>query len=138
MPHKRKDIRDAIQTLLVNQTSAGDRVYINRTKLLDKVKLPAILIYIDTETAITRDIRNTSSIRTLVALIQIVASGKDDATDDTLDDVALEIETIMYANPSISAKALGATYTGTEFERDNQGESKIASASLSYEIKYIA
>ena len=50
MTHARTQIRNAVTALLLNNTSAGAKVYESRIYPLDDPKLPAILIYTKQET----------------------------------------------------------------------------------------
>lgn len=136
MANKRKNIRSALAALLLGNTSAGSNVFANRSTPVWNNELPVLLIYSEQEDAVPRDIRVSSYIRTLNITIECKA--EDSASlDDTLDDLATEVESIMASNPSISGTSQGSVLLRTEMELNAEAEKPIGVLRLYFEIKYM-
>ncbi len=135
MAHIRKEIRDAIVELLLDETDAGENVYANRETDLWEAELPAILVYTRDESATPRDLSGRTSIRTLQLIIEIKVYANT-TLDDTLDAIALDVEDIMSA-----AQIAGTTgrpiYKSTQIELDSGSAKEKGVATLTFDIQYI-
>jgi hypothetical protein len=137
MANNRSAIRAAIQTLLLGATSAANNVYSNRETKLFQSELPAILTYTLHEAASAEGLSGRRYVRTMLLAVKIrVEAG--DSVDDELDSVVAEVETIIAANSSLSGTVLSCVLVSTEVILDSSGEEDIASATLTYECKYIS
>lgn len=136
MSHKRTEIRQALVALLLNNTGATDRVFSNRVRAYDSKKFPAIAVFDESEAATVRDMAGRNYLRKLLTKIEVVTEGKGNY-DEIIDNLALEIETIVSANPKISGKAQGVIYQGTELTFEQSGAGIICAATLTYEITYL-
>lgn len=139
MSHPRKDIRDAVVTLLKNgSTDAGQSVFPNRESAVWVAELPSICVYTKEETAEPRDIRSRQYIRT----ISLVIECKRQATslvDDDLDTICSQVEGILSADTTgLTGTALSSVYKGTSMLiDDSNSEANIGVATLNYEVQYI-
>ena len=136
MANNRKNIRSALSTLLLGNTSAGNNVFSNRITPVWNNELPVILIYSEEEDAVPRDLRVSSYQRILNLTIECKAEANA-SLDDDLDDLASEIEDILSSNPSISGTSLGSVLTRTELELNAEAEKPIGVLRLYLEIKYM-
>lgn len=136
MANNRKNIRDAVVTMLSGNTAAGTNVYANRETRLWQSELPAILVYTRDESAESRDLSGRQSIRTLDLVIEIKAEAND-TIDDDLDDLATEVEDIISADRSLTGTAIAAVYKGTTLALDSDSEIEKGVATITYETKYI-
>jgi len=137
MANNRAAIRTALKTILSGATTAGTNVYSHRETALWKSELPAILIYSNEESTVPESLRATRYVRTL----QLTVEARVEATsnvDNTLDALLAEIETIIVANPSITATVLSTVQTNTEIRVESDGEKDIGVGVLTFECKYIA
>lgn len=137
MANNRSAIRQAIKTLLVDETDALANVYTSRTSLLWKSELPAILIFTEQESAVPESMRNTRSIRTLQVTIHAKLEASEDVDDD-VDTLVAEIEVLMTSDSSLGGTVLGSSLTNTETRVESEGEKDIGVAVLTYECKYVS
>lgn len=142
MSHKRTDIRTALVALLTGTsptyaTSAQANVFSNRVRNISEAKLPAINILDQPETATPRDIRSALYIRTWTIKIDLIIESTNNYDSD-LDDICLEIETLINSDRTLGGLCITINYLGTEPEYDDSGQKTIGHASMNYEIKYIA
>jgi hypothetical protein len=127
MAHQRKNIRDAVRALLLGKTSAGTRVFKTRLVPFRRLTLPAIAVYARSE-PVDPESKNTAprELRRELKLVleAMVAEGSTvagevvkgtDGTpngdgspdlDDALDQLALEIERAMDADPTLGIDAV--------------------------------
>ena len=136
MSQSRKNIRDAVVTLLSGATAAGTNVYANRETSLWETELPAILVYTKEETAEPRSISYKQSIRTLDLIVEIKALATE-IVDNQLEDIAEDVETVMIANQSLSGSALSVEYISTSISLDSDSETEKGVAALTFKVKYI-
>lgn len=99
MPHPRKTVREALATMLNGKTAAGSRVYSNRSRPQSVAKLPAIGIYNVGDNATLFDESPRRYRRQFnIAVDCYVRDTGGDEIDDTLDDLAHEVEQAVFAD----------------------------------------
>jgi hypothetical protein len=136
MSHARTQIRNAVTALLLNNTSAGDKVFESRVYPLENPKLPALLIY--TKQEVVAD-QSMSRPRTQVRQLQLTVEAYVKATsniDETADTLALEVEQIIAADPTLGGLAKDAMLTNTDIQFLDDGEKPIAVAVLTFTVNY--
>lgn len=140
MTHERKQIRDAVATMLLNKTAAGARVFVSRRAPIRPQDLPGITVYADSEEV---DEGSTNSApmeikrRLEVSVDCWVNQGGSDATiEDTLDAMSLEVEVAM--DSGVELQELCDTYwlASTELQSVLVGDKPIACAHLVYVVQY--
>jgi hypothetical protein len=140
MPHQRKVIRDAVVALLkAANTVAGSRVYPNRFTALTNVKLPALLVYTLSEDVDPGSADTSPRELTRALELQIHAVvGVEEAPDDALDALALQVETAMHADRFLGGAigGKGLLLTSTEIVADIEGDRYTATAALFYALEY--
>ncbi len=134
MAHARQQIRDAVGAALLNNTAAEERVFTSRGDRLDENELPALVILTpldDTETA-TKD----GQVKHELDLWVICADRADvKAVADRLDDIAVEIETLIGAGvPGIDTKF--EELTATEFDQSPEGAEDLALLTMKFRLRY--
>jgi hypothetical protein len=137
MANNRSEIRSAIVALLLGNTDADSNVYPNRETKLFQSELPAILIYTLHEPSILESQNGMRYIRTLQLAVKIRVQSSE-TIDDDLDALTAEVETIIANNPSLNGTVLSTIQTLTEVLVDSTGEEDLATATLTFECKYIA
>jgi hypothetical protein len=139
MPHARKSIRDAVASLLIaGSTSAGSNVFTNRPNRAWQSELPAIFIQSGSESANPRALNVTNYRRTLDLKIELKIE-ENDTTDDDLDALALQVETIMNANQllGLSGTVTSVVYQGSDPTITSEGEQTIGVLVMNYQVQYI-
>jgi len=131
----RKAIRYAIANVLKDNTDAGGNVFASRTRKLTADNLPAILVY-TTEEAAEEFIQAPRELkRTLTVRIEIAARA-DEELDDTLDDLAQEVEDILSENQTLDDVASDVILTRTEIVLNADGDNQHGACVMSYDVTY--
>ena len=91
MSHERQQIRDAVVAQLKGtaptyRTAAGARVFKTRMVPIRTAELPALNVYVDSETVDTKSSAPVELTRTVVVAVEGWVSASDDV-DDALDDL---------------------------------------------------
>lgn len=96
MAHQRQLIREKVKSLLLGNTAAETRVFESRVIPWNKLQLPAIAVYLGNEdidppssTSAPRELKRTVDVRIEAAVQQT------DNPDDAMDDLLLEIESVL-------------------------------------------
>lgn len=135
MPHGRKQIRDALITQLTGLATTGARVYADRVEGLPQAELPALIVRtVGEERDTARDTFHGTEIprRLSIGIAARILTGGDDA----LDQIALEVETALESNPTLSGKLLTLRYLGAQLQRSSDGDRDHALLILNYEAQY--
>lgn len=143
--HPRKLIRKAAQTALVGQTDALTRVY--RTRFLPHMpdKLPALSVYtLDTN---TREGTEESGPRILEHAVDLIVEIAADAApeesidsdvqvDDTIDDLAAQVERVMGADVTIGGTCSDSWLAGSVLEEVQANEASYAILRMTFRTFY--
>lgn len=140
--HERAAIRKAVVSALVGRapafaTSARDRVTSSRQAPIREAELPTINVYVDGETV--DDVTASDSPRELTRTVVLVVEGWAGATadlDDVLDDLALEIERAVDADPFLGDTAADSVLTNTEIGLKIDGSRPLGCVHLEFAITY--
>lgn len=136
MTHARTQIRNTITALLMNNTSAENRVYEARVYALDDTKLPALLVYTKQETVGERSIsRPRTQQRQLLLTIEAYVKARGNV-DEATDTLALEVEQHIAAYPTLEGMVKDISLVSTETQFSDEGEKPIAVALLTFSIAY--
>ncbi len=139
MANKRKLIREAIvQRLIDAGTTAGSKVYENRTRPVWEGSLPAINVWTESETPILINEAPKIYERTLIVVIEAYASARADIDDD-LDALSNQIEAIFDNEDrfSLQGETSDIVYAGTEMGLIGTGSRETGVVRISYRVKYI-
>lgn len=134
--HLRRQIREAVGTIVTGLTTTGARVFQSRDYPLQTADLPGLLIYTRRETSQPSTIHPG---RVVERAVQVVIEGVAKATadlDDTLDQIAKEIEIAM-AGPPAALLALSddATLRSTDIDAQN-AEKPTGHIRMTYLVEY--
>ena len=117
MKHARTQIRNAVTALLKGNTTAGDNVFEARVYPLNDPKLPALLIYTKQETVGEQSMsRPRTQQRELFVTVEAYVKARGNVDEDT-DTLAMEIEQLIAADPSLGGlvKDIALDTTETQF-----------------------
>jgi hypothetical protein len=140
--HQRTAIRTFVRDLLKNGgTAAGTRVHKFQVDPRRLNQLPALSVYI-LEEAVEDDSKTTAP-RELERRAPLVIEGwvgEQEGTDidDALDALALEVETLMHADPYLGGTvgAAGAVLEDTAIAVLEQGDRRLGMVALVYGVTY--
>jgi len=137
MAHIRKLIRDDITTTLTGLTTTGSNIYQTRVYPLAENKLPGLAIYTSSESTEYATINPPrTQIRTLIVNVEIYVRGLT-GYDNTLDQIALEIEEALYTDLTRGGYAKETRVTGFEAEFSGEGDEPVAYATMTIEVDYM-
>jgi hypothetical protein len=136
MSHVRKQIRDAVATTLTGLTTTGTNVFKGRYFSMQTPKLPALLVYTtneDAELSIMGSSRGSDRVLSLV--VEGYAISKT-IVEDTLDQIAVEVEEAMASDYTLNGLTRDVRYTGYELDANADPEQTVAVIRLTFDIKY--
>lgn len=101
--HMRKVIRDAAKTALLNLPTTGANVFSGRVSALTLNEMPALLVFANGEDSVHDAYQGgPTASHALMLKIEGVARGNDELID-TLDQIALDVETALFADAPFNA-----------------------------------
>jgi hypothetical protein len=126
MSHVRTQLRTALVATLTGLATTGNRVHASRMRPQGDANLPCLLVTTNDE-----QIDSTVDailLRDLSVSIRGFAMASA-ALDDTLDQIALEVESVMASNPR-------AIFERVEIDYDDELEKPVGAITLTYRIQY--
>jgi hypothetical protein len=138
MAHERTEIREAVVAqLIAASTAAGSRVYETRLAPIRTAELPAISVYVDSETVRPDSMSSAPRELKRTAELAIEAWARADAdVDDVLDALALEIETAMDSDVNLDETAFNSVLSSTEVKISMDGDRPMGVVRLVYAVVY--
>lgn len=142
MAHPRTLVRDAVVAALTGATSAGARVTSTHVEAHKKNALPALSVYTLHEPV--RPDSVTTAPRELTRDVKVEIAGWVSHSaalpvDIAMDDLALEIETVMDANRYLSGAAGESVLEDTEMEvveLEGRSDPLVGIITLTYSVTY--
>lgn len=129
MVHLRNQIRDAVVAALSGNTDAGTNV--TPSRVYPFASLPGICVY----TPIEESEPDTTT--HLLREVDIVIEAYADTTlDDTIDDLAADIETAMSTDSTFGGLCLFSWLSGTETDLTNEAEKAKGVITLTFKAQY--
>jgi hypothetical protein len=134
--HIRQAIRDNVKTTLTGLATTGDRVYVNRIYPFIQQVSNGILIYTESESTdyLTMG-RPRSQERSLTLKVEIYAKATANL-DNSIDDIALEIENALYNDPSRGGVATDTMIMNFDSDFSGDGDSPVGVGILDIVVKY--
>ena len=138
MAHHRKVIRDAVVTALTGLATTGSSVYPTRTYPLDEAKLPALCVYTISEDSAVDSMKvSTRGLRRSLELAVEGIAVNNGALDEALDQIALEVETAIGADPTFAGKCYDCTLSQTRISvRGGESQKEIGSVVMTFAVTY--
>lgn len=113
--HIRQQLRGAVATAVTGLTTTGTRVYPYRVYALQPgTELPCVSVYVTGEEASGASV-GTMVEREVTVHVRGFAAGAT-VPDNTLDQIAKEIETVLAGGVTISGRAVTLMYRGCDIE----------------------
>lgn len=132
MSHVRALIRQRLKLVLSGSPDAGSRVQVRRALPLAKDLDPTLLISIEHERS-TDDSMAGGQERIIRFRVAAVAKGDAEATEDTLDRLAVFVERQMALQPPLGGLARSCEYMATEFQFSGEAERTLCVAAMTFE-----
>lgn len=139
--HVRRQIREAVKTLLTGLPTTGSRVFTNRLQRIDDADLPCLIINYGNEEIIAESVHyNPPLARSLPITIKAYAqanSGFDDVADEMIKEVEAVLSVAVFDDAALSALAKNLQLQSIdEPEFDGDGAQPVAQVSMQYLITY--
>lgn len=125
MSHVRTQIRQQIAALVTGLATTGSRVFQSRMRPQDEASLPCLLVTTNDESI--DPAVGEALVRTLSLTVRGVAKGG--VIDETLDQIALEVETAL-------ADQYRASLERIEIDFEDDLDKPVGSVSLTYRYQY--
>lgn len=136
MAHVRKQIRDAIVTAVTGLTTTGSNVFRSRLYPLESSKLPGLCIFTRSE-AVEFDTLTMS--RSINRVLDVIIEGYVSATanyDNTLDQIAVEVEEALAADVTLGGLAKDLQVTAFESDFSADGDQPVAVGRFTVTVQY--
>lgn len=136
MAHVRKQIRDAIVTAVTGLTTTGSNVFRSRLYPLESSKLPGLCIFTRSE-AVEFDTLTMS--RSINRVLDVIIEGYVSATanyDNTLDQIAVEVEEALAADATLGGLAKDLQVTAFEADFSADGDQPVAVGRFTVTVQY--
>lgn len=136
MAHVRKQIRDAIVTALTGLTTTGSNVFRSRIYPLEKVKLPGICVYTQSEST---EFDTMTISRSIQRELEVAVEAYVTATlnyDNTLDTIAVEVEEALAADVTLGGLCKDLQVTAFEADFSGDGEQPVAVGRFTVAVQY--
>lgn len=135
MPHARTQIRDAVVAALTGLATTGPRVHASRMRPQDGASLPCLLVHAnDTEQVEAADV-DTEQQRDLPIVVRGFAKAVADL-DDTLDQIALEVETALALDPRLGGLCASSFLRSVDVDYDDTTNAPVGEIALTYQFTY--
>jgi hypothetical protein len=136
MAHLRKQIRDKVTTRLTGLTTTGARVFQTRFYPMQAAALPGLLIYTLREVSEPETMtRPRKYNREVDFMVEGMAKGTS-GLDNTLDQIAVEVEEAMLSAPTFDGLARDTVLSGTEIDYNADGEQPVGSIRMTFTVRY--
>lgn len=136
--HQRQAIRDAVIDLLKGNTVVGDNVSKNIVRPLWRQKLPQIVVYTLSEEVEEFNTAPRDLKRTLLLAIEVHETATDnDELQDTIDDIAKDVEDIMYVDHTLSGTCEDQMLQQVEMDFNGDGDQPIAICRMIFSVYYL-
>ena len=140
MSHVREQIRDAVVNAVTYLDLTARRVFRTRVYPMDSESLPGICVYTQSETSSPATIGGLTSVstylRVMLVNIEVYAKASVDL-DNTLDDIAVEIETAMATDATLDGLVEDTVLSGTEIDiMGGDSEQPVGVMRLTYNVTY--
>lgn len=136
MPHARAQIRQALVTRLTGLGSTGARVSANRVHVFESLDLPALRVYAESEDK-QDELMGGRQQRRVTFTIEALAK-QNSALEDTLDQIALEVETAIAIDQTLGGLCKGGLrYDGIgDFRIDDDTDQPVGVWPLRFTAEY--
>lgn len=133
--HARQLIREAVELAVTGLATTSTRVFPSKVYNLQESQLPALQV-ISAAESIELD---EGTLDAPARLFDVVVKGTAQATsnvDNTLDDIAEEVETALGADITLGGLSHGLDLVATDFDYSGEGDQPIGNIELTYRVAY--
>jgi len=136
MSHVRKQIRDHLLSTITGLSTTGSKAYASRVYPLDSGKLPAVIVYTLSEDIVESAFsKRREQDRQLDAIVEGYVRALN-TFDDTLDQIASEVEAAILADTTLGGLVKNVELTGTDTDYAGDSEQPVGTVRLTFRIQY--
>jgi len=137
MAHVLTQIRDAIESNLGSMaTVPAASVFVDRIYPLERQDFPCVLLSVMSETADPGSFGNGITYDRSASVDVHVCVLNNTAFDTAANQIQLEVEKAIAADPTVGGIATSIRYTGRSKSMNGDGETPFVSVTLSYQVTY--
>jgi hypothetical protein len=138
MPHARETLRDAVVTAVTGLSTTGARVFADRPQArpLLTSELPALMVTTGVEVVEVASIHTAPMLNRELEIQVIACARSASGLDDTMDDIALEVETVLGGGSLASGKADIALVAIEAPVFDASGDMPVAQQTMRFRVSY--
>jgi hypothetical protein len=133
--HMRTQIRNAVASLLAGLSTTGSNVFKSRVQQYADNKLPALNIVTNNEDVTTLTVGERTYEKNLTVAIFIKCKATDDV-DEEIDQIMLEVEQAIAANPTLGGLVTDMTLTAADAETRLEVEKETGQGVMAYIANY--
>lgn len=136
--HVRKQIRQAVATLLTGLATTGARVHVARPYPLEASGLPALVIDTPRESreAMSMGGANRLLERVLELHVRVVVRGVS-GFRDTADQICKEVEVAIAGDNGLGGVAKHVSFLSMDSEVTGEGEQPVCEVTMVFEVLYV-
>lgn len=139
MSHVRTQIRNAAAALLTGLATTGSNVFKTRTVPLDDAELPALKIYTNDEEIAPQTFHTNPLLERALQLTVVGCAKANSTLDDTLDDIAAEVEAKLNeseANNTFSGLAKSTVLQSLKVDTSDDLEQPVGTIEMNFTVVY--
>ena len=137
MAHMNQQIRDRVANIIGALPFFSGRVYKMRSYALDEAKLPAAVVYTNSQSSSLVSIGFRTLQGSLNLTVDIHIKGSNATIVNEIDDACVLIEDAIGSDFSLNGLVKSCVLTETDVDINVEGEKPTASARLSYVAEYV-
>jgi hypothetical protein len=137
MAHMNQQIRDRVADIIGALPFFSGRVYKMRSYALDEAKLPAAVVYTNSQSSSLVSIGFRTLQGSLNLTVDIHIKGSSATIVNQIDDACVLIEDAIGSDFSLNGLVKSCVLTETDVDINVEGEKPTASARLSYVAEYV-
>lgn len=137
MAHMNQQIRDRVADIIGALPFFSGRVYKMRSYALDEAKLPAAVVYTNSQSSSLVSIGFRTLQGSLNLTVDIHIKGSSATIVNAIDDACVLIEDAIGSDFSLNGLVKSCVLTETDVDINVEGEKPTASARLSYVAEYV-
>lgn len=118
--HVRRQLREAVATAVTGLATTGARVFQSRVYPVQSAEMPGLLVYTTGEEVTDQSVGLIIG-RTVQVVIEGCAKASADL-DDTLDQIAKEVEIALASAVTVGGKSVLLSYEGCDIEFDESNK----------------
>ena len=137
MAHINQQIRDRVAAIIEAVPFFSGRVYKMRSYALDDAKLPAAVVYTNSQSSSLATIGYRTLRGSLDLVVEIYIKGASATIADQIDDACVLIEDAIGSDFSLNGLVKSCILSESNIDISVEGEKPIANARLSYAVDYV-